>query len=726
MKKNEVTQYLENITLVLLCALFILFPIVFSQKTTDLFLIPKQILLAAVSLVSLLLLGGRMLSDKGIHLRKTPFDMPLLLLAGIFFISTLLSPNRYDALLAFTPLFFAVIIFFTTSNIARSATSLLLLTTSFIMGGVLSASLFLLSFYNQYILSIQSTYAKTIQLPFNTFGSLLDLSVYLALTLFPALYLSMPLLKIKHINGIKPKQITSLIATIIIVFGLVITLYQLVQKPPLLIPHTTGFQTAFAAISQDNQRILQGFLFGSGYGTYSTVFTRFKQAGINTFENLWAIQTISNSSSFALELLATTGVLGFFAFVFLMFRFFKTNRPLKTNSRKNPFFFSLCVVFLASLLLPFTLPLQAGMLFALSLFVAWQGQIDIKHYYDIALHFVTFKQTLIPISSYPVTLSTNEGTFKPTSHYNKREENQQATRFLPVSFFLFILILTGILGYYSIQFALSDITFQKSLTTAPTEGLKIHNDQLKAITQFRWRDGYYRVFSQTNLALANSLASSIPQGETPKPEVQKMLLNFIQQSITAAKAASAVSPFTATNWQNLSGIYRNLIGFGKDAEQFSILANQQAIVLDPNNPQRYVNLGGIYYQLSQWENAQRQFQIAAQLKPDYANAYYNIGHVLEQKGDLKNALAYYQAVKQLIVKDPKSLEKIQEEIKKLQEKIDVLGEQTQQTEILKPATVKNIKPETNQPPLSISTPSAKLPTQKTPVPIPSIASPSAQ
>lgn len=683
-------------------------------------------LLAAASLLSLLLLGGRMLSDKGIHLRKTPFDMPLLLLAGIFFVSTLLSPNRYDALLAFAPLFFTVIVFFTTSNIARSPQSVFLLTISFIMGGVLSAALFLLSFYHQYIFSIQSTYAKTIQLPFNTFGSLLDLTVYLALTLFPALFLSIPLLQTKHIKTIKLKQIISFIATIIIAFGLVAALYQLVQKPPLLVPHTTGFQTAFAAISQDNQRVLQGFLFGSGYGTYASVFTRFKQASFNTFENLWAIQAFNNSSSFALELLGTTGVLGLGAFAFLAFRFFKTNRPLKTNSRRNPFFFSLLIAFIASLLLPFTFPLQAGILFSLSLFVAWQGQIDIKHYYDIALRFVTFKQTLIPISSYPVNFTENEGIFKPIGHYNKQEENHRATKFLPVSFFLFILALVGILAYYSIQFALSDITFQTSLITAPTEGLKIHNDQLRAISQFKWRDGYYRVFSQTNLALANSLASSLPQGETPKPEAQKMLLNFIQQSITAAKAATAVSPFTATNWQNLSGIYRNLIGFGKDAEQFAVLANQQAIVLDPNNPQRYINMGGIYYQLSEWEKAQRQFQIAAQLKPDYANAYYNIGHVLEQKGDLKNALAYYQAVKQLIAKDKKSIEKIDEEIKKLQERIDVLGEQTQQTEIQKPSSVKNIKPDDHQPPLSISTPSAKLPTQKTPVTIPSIASPSAQ
>lgn len=69
----------------------------------------------------------------------------------------------------------------------------------------------------------------------------------------------------------------------------------------------------------------------------------------------------------------------------------------------------------------------------------------------------------------------------------------------------------------------------------------------------------------------------------------------------------------------------------KDAERFAILTNQQAISIDPNNPQQYLNLGSIYYQLGQWDNAVHQFQIAITLKNDLSNAYYNLGHALEQK-----------------------------------------------------------------------------------------------
>jgi tetratricopeptide (TPR) repeat protein len=156
------------------------------------------------------------------------------------------------------------------------------------------------------------------------------------------------------------------------------------------------------------------------------------------------------------------------------------------------------------------------------------------------------------------------------------------------------------------------------------------------------------------------------------------------------------------NWQNLSSIYRTLIGFGQNADSFAILANQQAIALDPNNPQEYINLGGVYYQLGQWDNAIRQFQIAIALKPDYANAYYNLGHALQEKGDLNNALVQYQTVKRLVVNDPTNLDRISKEIDSL--------EKTGQPS--SPSVS-----ETGEP-LTVSTPSAQLPPQNPPVKIP--------
>jgi tetratricopeptide (TPR) repeat protein len=55
------------------------------------------------------------------------------------------------------------------------------------------------------------------------------------------------------------------------------------------------------------------------------------------------------------------------------------------------------------------------------------------------------------------------------------------------------------------------------------------------------------------------------------------------------------------------------------------------------NPALRVNVGGIYYAIRNYDLAIRFFTDAANLKPDYANAYYNLAIALRDKGDLRNA-----------------------------------------------------------------------------------------
>ena len=76
----------------------------------------------------------------------------------------------------------------------------------------------------------------------------------------------------------------------------------------------------------------------------------------------------------------------------------------------------------------------------------------------------------------------------------------------------------------------------------------------------------------------------------------------------------------------------------------------------------------LYYQLGNYDNAAKEFQIAINLKPDYANAYYNLGHAYEAKGDLQSALTQYETVKSLVANDPTNYAKISNEISVLTQK----------------------------------------------------------
>ncbi len=656
-QKNELLSYIENISLLLLGVLFMAFPVIFTTITTNPIVLPKQVLLGGVVIILLALQCLRMLSEKSVKLRRTPFDIPVILLAVFALLSAIFAINRADALTAFVPYLLAILGFFLIVNIVKDKNSLLFLMFSAVLGAVLLSIMSVLSFFKIYILPFQGTHAQT----FTPLGSLLEQEIYLILIFAISFYYLWRLMRSKKTKqgfeisvegtGMTSSEVTKAvsfgIASFVILLGIIVTTYSLFKlDKPAILPIETGFQTAFSEISLDEGRIAQAFLFGSGFGTYATDFSRWKQASFNQNHDLWNL-TFFRSSNFALELLATTGVLGLCAYIFLLMRAIKEIR----FTPQNKMLLALIALLLISFLLPLGFVSQTLFFIILGLFAANQGLMTKAHsrFFDMELQIVALRKGLIAMEA-------------PTAKNEK-------SLILPSFTVLLIVLLIAWITYNGIAYTNSDLAFQRSLVAAAqNNGSLTYSQQAKAISTFQYRDGFYRVFSQTNLALANTLAAQNPKDKKPDPAVQQNITTLIQQAINAGRAATAVAPQTYLNWQNLSSIYRGLIGFGQNAESFAIATAQQSINLDPNNPQEYISLGGIYYQLGQWDNAQSQFQIATALKPDYANSHYNLGHALEQKGDLQNALAQYQAVRSLVAQDKASLEQIDKEIGALQGK----------------------------------------------------------
>lgn len=689
--KTEIASYLENASLFLLGLLLLIFPFFLLTLTTDAFVLPKQILLGIVVLVILVLFGIKSLARGQVVLRRTPFDLPIFLFTLSVLLSSIFAVNRADALISFVPFLFSILAFFAIVNTAKDKNSALLLITSLITGAGIVSVLSFLSFSKVYILPFAFAKFQT----FNPFGSLLDQALFLLFVLPLAFYLAWPLLSkrksedpsvVTYVDSSghekKGNSVPFAVGAVIIIAGLLISSYLLFKTPPqngglLVLPFETGFQTSFAAISQDTGRVLQGFFLGSGYGTYITDFTRFKQPIFNQNQAFWAL-TFFRSSSFILELLATTGILGILLFIFLLYRIF----------RVKSVFLLFLIPIIASFLLPFSFSVLALFFILLGILSALVGTSvkgDAHVFYDVEIQLVALQKGLIAFAESP-------GKHKKSV--------------LPSIILVLILILIGFIGYFGGKYVVSDTLFQQSLIAASANnGSLTYQKQASAIQIFTYRDAYYRIFSQTNLALANSLAAQQPAGSSPSAQTQQTIFTLIQQSINAGRAAVTYAPQTMLNWQNLASIYRSLIGFGQNADNFSILANQQAITLDPNNPQGYINLGGVYYQLGQWDNAIRQFQIAAALKPDLANAYYNLGHALQEKGNLADAMSQYETVGRLVANDKPNLDKISKEIEDLKKRIAGVPTATGPT------------PSSEQP-LGISSPQSQLPPQDPPVKIP--------
>src|SRR3989344_6603313 len=78
---------IEKASLALLGGLFVLFPLVFTNITTDIFTLPKQAVLIFVVLILVLLYGVKTLLLEKLRINRSPFDIPILLLIVAFFLS---------------------------------------------------------------------------------------------------------------------------------------------------------------------------------------------------------------------------------------------------------------------------------------------------------------------------------------------------------------------------------------------------------------------------------------------------------------------------------------------------------------------------------------------------------------------------------------------------------------------------------------------------------------
>jgi len=269
---------------------------------------------------------------------------------------------------------------------------------------------------------------------------------------------------------------------------------------------------------------------------------------------------------------------------------------------------------------------------------------------------------------------------------------------------LTLLVLGGTSFFLGRQF-MSEYYFKLSLDSVADNSLqKLYENQVKAIQLNETNEEFRRQFAQTNLIVANNIAAKDPAQITDAD--RQTIAQAIQSSIEQAKAAVALNPGKVTNWETLAAVYRQIVNVAENAPVWAVSAYQQAIVLDPRNPVLRLDLGGIFYLFQNYDEAQRMFEQAVSLKPDWANANYNLAWTYYQKGLYGSAVDQMQVVVGLIdpakqPEDYKSAQKNLDEFKvKFQEELAKLAEQQgQQPEVVAPANSELNLPTPPQPQL---------------------------
>lgn len=592
------SKWSYRLALFFLLAMPVTLPLFYLPLTTDFYQFNKLVLFYLLTGLGLIAWLVYSIAAKTVRLTLSPPLLPLTLLAAAALAATGLNPPRNPELwLNHSGLYLLGLVYFLlTSTLVQTAPQI-------------KRALFLVS--GSLGLAAAAAVAN-----FNPAGSALNLVSLLVVWLPAGLVLAF-----KTKSGVK--KIWFFLTSGVILSSLILNGYKLLpgrELTPVLLPKLAGW-----SISIDT---LKTKLFlGAGPGRFSDSFTQFKPLSLNLTD--WWNVNFTVSANVYLEVLTTIGLVGLALFIWLLLSAKKLGRH-QPGTRLTPNQLALLVTFFTQaalgLFIPFTV-VNWGLFFAtLALLAASQKSKQQPAVKDVLLTLsaVTLVEPWAP-------------------------QPRDRSPLLP-----WLLAIPAVLGLTLVGFNLgklyaADYYWHQSLLAAQrNEGKTTYDLQVKTVGLAPGIDRYRLSYSNTNLALANALSARTDLSDQEKQTVATL----IQQAIREARLATQLNPNKAGNWANLGNIYKNLINFADGADRFAQAAYVRAIQLDPANPALRLDLGGLFYSQKQYDPAMDRFSEAAQLKPNLANAYYNLSYVYQQQAKWLEA---YQAMQQAVnLVDPDS------------------------------------------------------------------------
>ena len=149
--------------------------------------------------------------------------------------------------------------------------------------------------------------------------------------------------------------------------------------------------------------------------------------------------------------------------------------------------------------------------------------------------------------------------------------------------------------------------------------------------------------------LQQMLARTDATDEAARTQLQATLEATIQHGL----AAVAINADDYQNWLELAGLYQQLAGVKVEgAYENARTAYQRARMENPSSPVPLFQLAQLELLMDNKEAALQNLAAAAQLKPDFAAAYYVASQIYASMNDLKNALAAAALATQYAPQDP--------------------------------------------------------------------------
>lgn len=664
----------------------LLLPIIFTPLTTEFYDTAKFFLMATATLLILLLWGIKSLSENRINIVKTPIDLLLLLYLIVAVVSTVLSPSFNTSLFGLLPrvhgsLLFQVTLvlsFFMVVSNLRGTKAIFTVINLMVISGVVLALVSLMSYFGLFFpwppaqttsFSLAGTSAAAaiylaILLPIVLTNLIRSFTNKNALSIFYFFALTLFTLTIILIGNIA-SWVGGILATGIFLYQtrLGLSILQLdSSRRRLKFEGVTGllvivvFLTVSAAILSYTPTLKNT----TPLGTFASNFQREIHLPLPIS---WKI----SASAFRDSPILGTGPATYLYNV-TSYKPIEYNQTpfwnLRLSTAHNQYLQTWAEMGGAGVLL-LILIAAVFTLFALKYRDEW----------GLGLAGITF---LVMMALYPSTVLTQisgffvmalfmvelrgKGTHELSIDLSGRTASEaKGTHILvPSLIILPVLILIAVGFSYLAKLAVGEYHHRVALNAVrANRGLNAYNSLVLAERANSQIDLYRLDLAQTNFALANAIAAqkgpteASPSGSLTDQD-RRNIQQLLQQAIAEGRAATALSPRSAGNWEVLALIYRQISGVTQNALQFSLDAYGRAIQRDPLNPLLRLAVGGVYYQAKNYDLAVRFFDDAVSLKPDYPNSLYNLAIALREKGNLTEAVSVAERLVATLQDKPES------------------------------------------------------------------------
>lgn len=379
-------------------------------------------------------------------------------------------------------------------------------------------------------------------------------------------------------------------------------------------------------------------LFGTGLGTFSLDFARFRPLDYN-LSPIWYLR-LGQSNNYLFQLLCTLGLAGTALYLWLASKIIGKGRNALSTDRPTQvaLFASLIAFLLSNLLAVPSLTVLTAFVLLLAAFSLEQGEVK--------------------------EWSATSVTPQPQRHT------------LPLLLLAPLCLLSVAIFYLTLRLGYGEFTFRQSFNLLNEQkAVEGFNLLQRALNVNPYRDNYHLSAASLAFSLADQAASRIlgagyslipdPKEAAPSTSISndRALMNqLLDYAIKEAKNAVTLDPFNADNWQGLASLYRNISGFVQNAADWSVATYQQAAMVDPTNPLLRLDLGGLFYLAGDFESATNHFRDAAILKSDLPNAHYNLAWAYRQKGLIVAAVNEMTVVTRLLPLDSADYKKANEEL----------------------------------------------------------------